>query len=64
MNKEPSNLERLEAERVFDADEITADEKNIVEGMSKAEVDKLIDLRKKLGPTTKGREKIRPNFPL
>jgi hypothetical protein len=64
VNKVPSNLERLKAERVFDADEITEDEKNLVEGMSKAEVDKLIDLRKKQGPTAKGREKIRPNFPL
>jgi hypothetical protein len=65
MDKPASHLERLKKAGVFDADvEITDDEKVVVQRLTDDEVETLIRMYRKLGPTAKGREKIRPCFPL
>jgi hypothetical protein len=62
--EQASNLRRLKEEGVYTADEITPEERQLVQSMTDEEVDMLIHLYKKLGGTAEGREEIRPNFPL
>jgi hypothetical protein len=60
----PSNLRRLRDEGVYTADDITPEEEELVQSLTTDEVNMLIHLHEKLGPTAEGRDKIRPCFPL
>lgn len=64
MIEEQSNLERLKDKGVYTADDITPEEEELVQSLTTDEVNMLIHLHEKLGPTARGRDKIRPCFPL
>jgi hypothetical protein len=64
VNETPSNLKRLKDEGVYTAGDISPEEEQLVQSLTTEEVDMLIQLRQKLGPTAAGRDKIRPCFPL
>lgn len=57
-------VQRLEAAGICKADSLTATEKEQLSKLSDQEVDVLIKLQQKLGPTEEGREAARPNFPI
>jgi len=67
VDKLASYLERLKKAGVY-ADEITPEitdqEKAVLQRLTDDEVETLIRMRRRFGPTAKGREKMRPNFPL
>ena len=64
MAKKLTNLERLEIAGVAVSRQYAMAEKTIINRMTEQEVRFLIRMRKKYGPTRKGRGEIRPNFPV
>lgn len=66
MDKLASQLDQLKKSGVFtaEADELTEKEKDVLQRLTDDEVQTLIRMHKKFGPTDKGRDKIRPCFPL
>lgn len=57
-----AKLKKLEDAGILERKHFTAEEIALVEKIDDDEIEVLIRLRKKLGPTAEGRHHIRPNF--
>lgn len=64
MPPKQTNVERLSAAGILNADLFSEQDKKTIETITPEEIDVLIRLGKKLGPTPPGREFTRPNFPV
>jgi hypothetical protein len=59
-----TNVERLSAAGILNADHFSEQDKKTIESITTEEVDVLIKLGKKLGAAPAGKEHMRPNFPV
>jgi hypothetical protein len=59
-----TNVERLSEAGILNVDHFSPHDKETIEKISPDEVDVLIKLGKKMGPTPMGKEHMRPNFPV
>jgi hypothetical protein len=59
-----TNVERLSAAGILNADHFSEHDKKTIESITTEEVDVLIKLGKKLGAAPAGKEHMRPNFPV
>ena len=64
MTPKQTNVERLSAAGILNADHFSEHDKKTIESITTEEVDVLIKLGKKLGATPAGKELMRPNFPV
>lgn len=62
MSDAQAKLKRLEDAGILERKHFAAEEVTLVEKISDDEIDVLVRLRQKLGPTTDGKNHIRPNF--
>jgi hypothetical protein len=62
MSDAQSKLQKLEAAGILEQKHFSAEEVTLVEKINDDEIDVLIRLRQKLGPTAEGKNHIRPNF--
>lgn len=64
MTPKQTNVERLSAAGILNADHFSEQDKKTIESITTEEVDVLIKLGKKLGAAPAGKEHMRPNFPV
>lgn len=62
MSDAKSKLQRLEEAGILERKHFSTDEVALVDKITDDEIDVLIRLRQKLGPTADGKNHIRPNF--
>jgi len=59
-----TNMQRLEAAGILNAKHFSPADTKVIETITSEEVDVLIRLGKRMGPTAAGAEVMRPNFPV
>ena len=64
MQPKQTNVERLAAAGILNADHFSEQDRKTIESITSDEIDVLIKLGKKLGPAPAGKEHMRPNFPV
>lgn len=57
-----TKLERLEEAGILEKRHFSAEEQKLIDAITDEEIEVLIRLRKKMGATPEGKEKIRPNI--
>ncbi len=64
MQPKQTNVERLAAAGILNADHFSEHDRKTIESITPEEVDVLIKLGKKLGPAPAAKAHMRPNFPV
>jgi hypothetical protein len=59
-----TNIQRLEAAGILNVEHFSPADTKVIETITPEEVDVLIRLGKRMGPTAAGAEMMRPNFPV
>ena len=64
MQAKQTNIQRLAAAGILNTDHFSQHDTKTIESITTDEIDVLIKLGKKMGPTPIGKEHLRPNFPV
>jgi hypothetical protein len=59
-----AKLKKLEDAGILETKHFSSEEMALIATITDDEIDVLVRLRKKLGPTDEGKNHIRPNFPV